>query len=79
MMKNIVIERFKMLAEKGMFGVFSRVGDTLGMDTSRIRMFFIYITFLGFGSPVFIYMAVAFILNINNYIRRRRRNPIWYC
>jgi phage shock protein PspC (stress-responsive transcriptional regulator) len=78
-MIKTIVEQFKSLAEKSMFGVFAPLGDRLGIDASRIRMFFIYITFLGIGSPVFLYMAAAFVMNIHNYIRRRRRNPIWYC
>jgi phage shock protein PspC (stress-responsive transcriptional regulator) len=72
-----LIEKFKELSEKGMFGVFSLLGERMGIASSRIRMFFIYITFLTFGSPIFIYLAVAFVINIGRYIKVRRRNPIW--
>jgi phage shock protein PspC (stress-responsive transcriptional regulator) len=72
-----VIDKVKALSEKGMFGVFSLMGERMGIATSRIRMFFIYITFLTFGSPIFIYLALAFIINIGRYIKVRKRNPIW--
>ncbi|MDQ3072531.1 MAG: PspC family transcriptional regulator [Bacteroidota bacterium] len=72
-----LIGGFKLLCEKGMFGVLTPIGETMGIATSKIRLFFIYITFLTFGSPIFIYLVAAFIINIGSYIRIRKRNPIW--
>jgi phage shock protein PspC (stress-responsive transcriptional regulator) len=74
---EVIIEKFRELCEKGMFGVFSLLGEKMGIATSKIRMFFIYISFLTFGSPIFIYLAIAFIINIGNYIKNRKRNPVW--
>ncbi|MDZ4839692.1 MAG: PspC family transcriptional regulator [Bacteroidota bacterium] len=73
----MIIEKFKLLSERGMFGVFTPLGQIMGVSSRRIRMFFIYITFLSFGSPIFIYLALAFIMNINTFIVQKRRNPIW--
>jgi phage shock protein PspC (stress-responsive transcriptional regulator) len=73
----MLVEKFKEFCEMRMFGVFSLLGERMGIATSRIRMFFIYITFFGFGSPIFIYLAMAFIINIGRYIRSRKRNPVW--
>lgn len=67
----------KKIVTDGMFGVFSPLGEKLGVSNSRIRLFFIYISFLTFGSPVFLYLAAAFIININRYINDRKRNPVW--
>lgn len=60
------------------FGVCSALGEKLGIATSRIRMWFIYISFLTMGSPFVIYMVMAFWLNIKNYILSARRNPLKY-
>jgi phage shock protein PspC (stress-responsive transcriptional regulator) len=60
------------------FGVCSAIGDKLGIATSRIRMWFIYISFLTMGSPVIIYMVMAFWLNMKKYILSARRNPLKY-
>ena len=68
---------FRELIEKGMFGIFSALGENMGIATHKIRMFFVYISFLTFGSPIFIYLAIVFIININNYIANKKRNPIW--
>ena len=60
------------------FGVCTAIGDKIGIATSRIRMWFIYISFLTMGSPLIIYMVMAFWLNMKKYILYSRRNPIWY-
>ncbi len=73
----LVIDKIKGFCELRMFGVLSLIGERMGIATSKIRMFFIYITFLGFGSPIFIYLIVAFVINIGKYVRARKRNPVW--
>ena len=60
------------------FGVCSAIGEKLGIATSRIRMWFIYVSFLTMGSPVVVYMIMAFWINIKKYILFTRRNPLWY-
>ena len=60
------------------FGVCSSVGEKLGVASSRIRMWFIYISFLTMGSPVIIYMILAFTINIKRYILNAKRNPLRY-
>jgi phage shock protein PspC (stress-responsive transcriptional regulator) len=57
------------------FGVCTRLGEKLGMATSSIRLFFIYASFLTFGSPILIYLALAFVMNIRKHLRKR--SPIW--
>jgi phage shock protein PspC (stress-responsive transcriptional regulator) len=58
------------------FGVCSELGEKMGIATSRIRLWFIYISFLTMGSPVIIYMVLAFWMNLKNYILLRKRNPL---
>ncbi|MBX2887227.1 MAG: PspC domain-containing protein [Ferruginibacter sp.] len=58
------------------FGVCSAIGEKMGVATSTIRKYFIYISFLTMGSPVVIYLFVAFWLNIKHYILSARRNPL---
>ncbi|HPH22636.1 MAG TPA: PspC domain-containing protein [Chitinophagaceae bacterium] len=60
------------------FGVCSAIGEKLGIASSRIRMWFIYISFLTMGSPVLVYMILAFWLNIKKYIYNAKRNPLRY-
>ncbi|NJM26585.1 MAG: PspC domain-containing protein [Bacteroidia bacterium] len=57
------------------FGVCTMLGEKLGMATSSIRLFFIYTSFITFGSPLIVYLALAFVLNMRKHFRKR--NPIW--
>ncbi len=72
------MNKVKQFIEWQVFGVCSALGDKLGIATSRIRTWFIYISFLTMGSPVVIYMIMAFWLNIKKYILSARRNPLKY-
>jgi len=72
------MNRFKDFVEWSAFGVCSAIGDRIGIATSRIRMWFIYISFLTMGSPIIIYMVLAFWMNIKKYILNARRNPLKY-
>lgn len=60
------------------FGVCSAIGEKMGVATSRIRTWFIYISFLTMGSPIIIYMIMAFWLNMKKYILSAKRNPLKY-
>lgn len=70
-----MVNRIQFFFEQHAFGVCNHLGEKLGIATSSIRIFFIYASFLTFGSPVLIYLALAFIMNIRKYLRKR--NPIW--
>ncbi len=76
-LRHIMVLRVKLLCEYSMFGVFSRMGASMGISTARVRKFFIYCTFLTFGSPVFFYLATAFVLSLGRYAREHQRKPIW--
>jgi len=58
------------------FGVCTALGQRLGIATSIIRKNFIYISFITMGSPVIIYLFLAFWMNIKRYIFNARRNPV---
>jgi phage shock protein PspC (stress-responsive transcriptional regulator) len=60
------------------FGVCTAIGERLGIASAKIRMWFIYISFLTLGSPVLIYMVLAFWMRIKKYILLGRRNPLKY-
>lgn len=72
---NEKVGRIQHFVEIYAFGVCTRLGEKLGVATSSIRLYFIYASFFAFGSPVLIYLALAFIMNLRKYLRRR--NPIW--
>jgi phage shock protein PspC (stress-responsive transcriptional regulator) len=72
------MKRIKHFIELNAFGVCSKLGEKMGVASSTIRLYFIYISFLTMGSPVIIYLFMAFWLNIKNYILSARRNPFRY-
>lgn len=72
------MNRLRDFVEWQAFGVCTAIGEKLGVATSRIRMWFIYISFLTMGSPVIIYMILAFWMNIKKYIWSAKRNPLRY-
>ena len=64
--------------EKQSFGVFKWWGEKLGIRAPGIRLFFIYISFLTFGSPLIIYLAMAFILEHKDFFKfKKRRKTVW--
>ena len=73
---NKRLSHLKNFIEWKAFGVCSAIGEKIGVATPRIRMWFIYISFLTMGSPVIIYMILAFWMNMKRYILLRRRNPL---
>jgi phage shock protein PspC (stress-responsive transcriptional regulator) len=72
------MKRFKQFVEWQVFGVCSYIGEKMGIASATIRKYFIYISFLTMGSPVIIYLFVAFWMNIKQYILSARRNPLRY-
>jgi len=62
--------------EKNAFGVCTRIGEKLEMPSSVIRLFFIYASFLTVGSPLIIYMILAFWLKMKSYVRSKR-SSVW--
>jgi phage shock protein PspC (stress-responsive transcriptional regulator) len=73
-----MMNRLKDFIEWQAFGVLSAIGERMGIATSRIRMWFMYISLLTLGSPIVIYMILAFWMNMKRYILSARRNPIKY-
>ncbi|MFT3946366.1 MAG: PspC family transcriptional regulator [Agriterribacter sp.] len=72
------MNRFKQFIEWQVFGVCSYIGEKVGIANTVIRKHFIYISLLTMGSPIIIYMFIAFWVNVRNYIWNRRRNPLRY-
>lgn len=72
------MNKLKHFIEWKAFGFCQALGERLGIASSRIRVWFIYISFLTMGSPLIIYMIAAFWMNIKKYIWYARRNPLKY-
>ncbi len=76
--KHLDMQKLRDFLELHAFGVCSAMGERLGIASSKIRMWFIYISFLTFGSPVIIYMVLAFWRSMKQYILLGKRNPLKY-
>jgi phage shock protein C len=63
------MDNIKYFVEKRVFGVCSYLGEKFGISSSRIRLYFIYTSFITMGSPVIIYLVMAFWLNLKKYMR----------
>lgn len=70
-----LIDKVKYYFENNAFGVCATLGDKLGIATSSIRLFFIYTSCLTLGSPIIIYLSLAFIMNMRAHLRKR--STIW--
>jgi phage shock protein C len=71
-----MIDNIKTWFERQAFGVCDWWGEKLSIKSSKIRLFFIYTSFITIGSPLIIYMIMAFVLNLRNMVRRQR-GSVW--
>ncbi len=75
-----MIQRILDYFEKHAFGVCNWWGRKLGIQTHRIRLFFIYLSFITFGSPLILYLIMAFILEHKEFFKLRfskRKPSVW--
>lgn len=74
-----MIQRIRFWFEEQAFGVCTWLGEKLGIRTTTIRMYFIYLSFFTFGSPVIIYFILAFLLENKEYFKpnRYKRPSVW--
>ena len=73
--KNLV-ESGRNIFEMQAFGVCQEIGDRFGIHASRIRLYFIYTSFITVGSPFVIYLVIAFWMNVRKYLRKPG-TPAW--
>jgi phage shock protein PspC (stress-responsive transcriptional regulator) len=73
------MEKIRDILEFQIFGVCSKIGEKLGIKTTTIRLYFIYLSFFTFGSPIIIYLILAFLNENKNYFKPKRnsRSSIW--
>lgn len=71
-----MMDYLRTFLERPAFGLCNYLGLRMGIASSRVRLYFIYLSFLTFGSPVILYFVAVFWLNVKEYIRRGR-NLVW--
>ncbi len=72
-----MISRIQSYFERQAFGVCQWWADKLKIKISRVRVFFIYASFIALGSPLLLYLIMAFILEHKNAIKGMGRKRIW--
>ncbi len=76
-----MINKIRHWFEEKAFGVCEWWGKKLGIRTTTIRMYFIYLSFFTVGSPIIVYFIMAFILENKNYFKPRfyfkERKSVW--
>ncbi|MXV52542.1 PspC family transcriptional regulator [Pedobacter sp. HMF7647] len=71
-----MIQKVLTFFEKQSFGVCTYLGERFRISISKIRLFFIYSSFLAVGFPLIFYVLAAFVLDVRNYVKRIRTR-IW--
>lgn len=71
-----IIEDIRDFCERRGFEVCSRLGDRIGIRPSVVRLYFIYVSFLSFGSPLILYMILAFWIRIKDYLQTKRTSVL---
>ncbi len=70
------IKKVQHFIENQAFGVCTRLGELMALPTSQIRLFFVYTSFLTFGSPILLYLGLAFIRDFRKLLRKGSSK--WY-
>ena len=58
--------------ERHGFAVSSRFADRLGIRTTNVRLFFIYISFVTVGLSFGVYLTMAFLLKLKDMVYTKR-------
>ncbi len=67
-----MVRSIRSFFEKNGFEVSSRLGQRFGVRPDLIRLFFIYTSFATFGSPVILYLILAFMMRTKDYLLQRK-------
>jgi phage shock protein C len=61
------------------YGVCEWWARKLGINSTQVRLGFIYFSFIALGSPIVIYLIMAWILDHKHYfqLKAKRKKSIW--
>ncbi|WP_121247198.1 PspC domain-containing protein [Mucilaginibacter phyllosphaerae] len=62
--------------ERYSFGVCTYLGERFNISIAKIRLFFIYSSFLAVGFPLIFYFFAGIVLDFRNYIKRSRTRAV---
>ncbi len=74
-----MIKNIQTWFETQAFGVCEWWGKKLGINSTKIRMYFIYLSFFTIGSPIIMYFLMAFILENKEFFKpfKSKRRSVW--
>lgn len=75
-LKLLHFKSLRDIIEMRIYGVCAYLGRKMSIPSKRVRLFFIYTSFIALGSPVILYLILTFILNLR-YMIKSKRNPVW--
>jgi phage shock protein C len=67
-----MFQRIVTFLEQQSFGVSAYLANKFNMRTSKVRLFFIYSSFLAVGFPILFYFLAAVVLDIRTYMKKVR-------
>ena len=71
------MDKLRYFVEKQAFGVCTLLGEKMNISASSIRLYFIYTSFLTLGSPVVLYLILAFWMEMSKQLRLHAHPTIW--
>ena len=71
-----MLQRTLTFFERHSFGVCTYLAEKSKISIAKVRLFFIYSSFLAVGFPFVFYVMAAFVLDIRGYIKKKR-TQIW--
>ncbi|WGQ11761.1 PspC domain-containing protein [Pedobacter gandavensis] len=71
-----MFQRIITFFEKQSFGVCTYLAERFNISISKIRLFFIYSSFLAVGFPIIFYVLAALVLDVRHYVKKIRLR-IW--
>ena len=71
-----MLQRIITFFERYSFGVCTYLGDRFNVSIAKIRLFFIYSSFLAVGFPLIFYFFAGIVLDFRNYIKRSRKRAV---
>ena len=70
------MKKLQSLLEFSVFGVCTHLGHKMGIASSSVRKYFIYLSFFTFGSPIIVYLVLFFWIDIWKHFRKSR-SAVW--
>lgn len=67
-----MFQRIVIFFEQQSFGVSTYLANKFNMSLTKVRLFFIYSSFLAVGFPILFYILAAIVLDIRTYMKKVR-------